>query len=342
MVDKSVIFLDRIAKIIVNLEEDEISWGPILETFGFEHLLEMNGRLLSSQHFGDVDYSECIRNIFKDAYNENPIEARLMINHILQNDLVHKNDIDILEDVLDNYPGLKDFLNDGIMSSGNNGINSAKKSIKLFISYSTEDKLIAAKIKGILMSFGIKCFMAHDDIEISEEWKLRILNELNEADIFIPLLSDNFKSSDWCSQESGIACYRNILFIPLTINKKIQPYGFMNFRQGGFISSNSIPLEYLINPILVNFPGVNIFENLIEELSEVVGYRRAERLMGNLEPFFDKLRVFEVNILVDIFIKNNQIWDANRCKRHYLPRFIKINKDKIEEDKLKELSKLIE
>ena len=243
MVDKSVIFLDRVAKIIVNLEEEDISWGPILEAFGFEHLLEMHDRLLRSQHFGDVDYASCIRNVFKDAYKENPVEARLMINHILQNDLVNKNDIAILEDALDDYPGLKDFLNKGVMSSENNGINSAKKSIKVFISYSTEDKIIAAKIKEILVSFGIKCFMAHDDIEISEEWKLRIINELNEADIFIPLLSNNFKSSDWCSQESGIACYRNILFIPLTLNKNIQPYGFMNFRQGGFISLNSIPLE---------------------------------------------------------------------------------------------------
>jgi len=212
----------------------------------------------------------------------------------------------------------------------------------VFISYSTEDKLIAAKIKEILMSFGIKCFMAHDDIEISEEWKLRILNELNEADIFIPLLSDNFKSSDWCSQESGIACYRNILFIPLTLNKKIHPYGFMNFRQGGFIKRDSIPLEYLINPILVNFPRLNILDNLIDELNGVIGYRRAERLMGNLKPFFDKLSVDEVNKVIDFSISNDQIWDAGRCKRYYLPKFIKINEDKIEKNKLQELSSLIE
>ena len=341
MVDKSVIFLDRIAKIIANLEEDEISWVPILEAFGFEHLLDIHDRLLSSQHFGDDDYNWCITNILKDAYKENPKDTKHMIQHILQNDLVPNDEIAIVEYNLDNYPGLKDFLNEGILHSTNSK-KSTKTSIKVFISYSTEDKLIAAKIKEILMSFGIKCFMAHDDIEISEEWKLRILNELNEADIFIPLLSDNFKSSDWCSQESGIACYRNILFIPLTLNKKIHPYGFMNFRQGGFIKRDSIPLEYLINPILVNFPRLNILDNLIDELNGVIGYRRAERLMGNLKPFFDKLSVDEVNKVIDFSISNDQIWDAGRCKRYYLPKFIKINEDKIEKNKLQELSSLIE
>lgn len=220
--------------------------------------------------------------------------------------------------------------------------NKDKNLIKVFISYSMNDKLVGAKIKEILASFGIECFMAHDDIGVSEEWKIRIINELNEADIFIPILSDNFKKSDWCSQEAGIACFRDILFIPLTLDKQITPYGFMSHRQGKLISQNYIPLNYLINPILDNFPAVNIFGNLIDELKIVDGYRNAENLMYKLEPYFDKLNDNEIKKVVDISIANNQIWDANRCKSVYLPKFIKFNKDKIEDNKLKELSKLIE
>ena len=97
---------------------------------------------------------------------------------------------------------------------------SPQNTPKVFISYSMNDKEIAARIKKILTSFGIDCFMAHDDIEVSEEWRQRILKELDEANIFIPILSDNFKDSDWCSQEAGIACFRSILFIPLSIEKR--------------------------------------------------------------------------------------------------------------------------
>ena len=109
---------------------------------------------------------------------------------------------------------------DNIIPENNNNKKSAQNTLKVFISYSMKDKEIASKIKKILTRFRIVCFIAHDDIEVSEEWRRRILKELNDADIFIPILSDNFKNSDWCSQEAGIACFRNILFIPLSIKKQ--------------------------------------------------------------------------------------------------------------------------
>jgi hypothetical protein len=227
----------------------------------------------------------------------------------------------------------------------NNKNLRTKKSIKVFISYSTKNKLVGAKIKDILSSFGMECFMAHDDIENSEEWKQRILKELHEADIFIPILNDNFKNSDWCSQEAGIACYRNILIIPLSLNergkKSVVPYGFMDHLQGKPRKVQNIPVEYLINPIAKEFPNLNIFYNLIEELRKANSFRNAEKIMFNLVPYFDKLNDDEINRVFDISIDNRQIWDASDCKVEYLPKFIEINKDKIDKTKLKELSELI-
>ena len=346
MVDKSVIFLDRISKIIGRLEEDEIGWESILEAFGFEYLLDGNNRLIRSQHFGDEDYPWWIAKVLKDAYKDNPDETRQMIQHILLNDLIHKDDIAVLEDALDNYPGLNNFLNEGLnLSESSTDKNSTKTSVKVFISYNTKDKLVGAKIKDILASFGIVCFMAHDDIENSEEWKKRILKELHEADIFIPILNDNFKNSEWCSQEAGIACYRNILIIPISLDergkKSVIPYGFMNHLQGKPKKLQNIPKEYLINPIANKFPNLNIFNNLIEALRKANSFRNAEKIMLNLVPYFDKLSYDEINKVVDISIDNRQIWDAGDCKVEYLPKFIEINKDKIDKNKLKRLSKLI-
>ncbi|WP_048190682.1 toll/interleukin-1 receptor domain-containing protein [Methanobacterium sp. SMA-27] len=224
-----------------------------------------------------------------------------------------------------------------------NNIKLNKKMLKVFISYNNVEKHIGAIIKEMLESFGIECFMAHDDIGVSEEWKQRIFKELNDADIFIPILSDNFRGSEWCSQEAGIACFRNILFIPLSLDKKNRiPYGFMSHRQGKLISKYNIPLEYLVNPIVDNFPKINILANLIDELFMVRGFREAERLMSNLEPYFNKLSIAEVDRVVDISTTNYQIYAAGRCKREYLPKFINVNNEKIDEEKLKKLSELIE
>ncbi|MBI5680512.1 MAG: TIR domain-containing protein [Methanobacterium sp.] len=215
-----------------------------------------------------------------------------------------------------------------------------KEKLNAFISYSVEDRHVGAEIKELLAYLGIESFMAHEDIGISEEWKHRILKELDEADIFIPILSDNFRNSDWCSQEAGIACFRNVLIIPLSLDS-VRPYGFMSHRQGKSIKQHNIPLNYLINPIIDNFPEINIFGNLISELNGVKGYRKAEQFMGNLLPYFDKLSVNEINRVVDVSIANNQIWDAGKCKRVYLPKFIEINENKIDKTKLKKLKELI-
>lgn len=59
--------------------------------------------------------------------------------------------------------------------------------LKAFISYSTADKLLAGQVKAILNEYGIVGFLAHDDIHVSQEWKDRLIQELNETNIIIPL-----------------------------------------------------------------------------------------------------------------------------------------------------------
>ena len=70
------------------------------------------------------------------------------------------------------FSKLLDYLEFGtIHSSQNQELN------KIFISYSVKDKEIAGKVKDILSRFNISAFLAHQDIEVSEEWEKRILEE---------------------------------------------------------------------------------------------------------------------------------------------------------------------
>jgi len=216
-------------------------------------------------------------------------------------------------------------------------IKSAK--LKAFISYSTHDKQKAARVKEILSGFGIDCFVAHDDIHVSQEWEKRIIDELNKADLFIPLLSNNFRKSDWTSQEIGkISIRKKVLILPVMLEDKIIPYGFIRHIQGiGFNQDREIQLWSLLNGILGKFSNKEVLKSIIEKLKDAWGFRYCEKLMELLLPFFDKLDKKNIDKIVEYSIQNPQIWDAALCKTEYLPKFIKLNKKKISKDKLRQL-----
>jgi hypothetical protein len=98
--------------------------------------------------------------------------------------------------------------------------------MRAFMSYQTVDKEAAARVAGVLTEFDCTAFMAHDHIEVSEEWRLEILTELEVADLFVPILSAHYYGSVWCMQESGIAAFRRMTIIPLSIDGALPP-GFL-------------------------------------------------------------------------------------------------------------------
>lgn len=97
--------------------------------------------------------------------------------------------------------------------------------LRAFISYSNEDKKIAGKIKSYLEKHGVTAFLAHDNIKVSKEWESEIRKELHECDIFVPLLTDNFRPSKWTDQEAGFAVGLDKTVFPLMV--KDIPHGFL-------------------------------------------------------------------------------------------------------------------
>ena len=100
-----------------------------------------------------------------------------------------------------------------------------------FLSYQTAERAIAGRVQALLDGLGVRSFMAHEDIDISEEWRLTILAELQKADLFVPLLSAAYLGSVWCVQESGIAAQRDgLTVIPLSLDGTTPP-GFIGHIQ---------------------------------------------------------------------------------------------------------------
>ena len=69
--------------------------------------------------------------------------------------------------------------------------------VTAFVSYSHVDREFGRQAKTVLGEVGIDAFLAHEDLDTSEQWQERILSELRRCDLFVPLLSKNFLESEW-------------------------------------------------------------------------------------------------------------------------------------------------
>lgn len=99
--------------------------------------------------------------------------------------------------------------------------------LKVFVSYSSQDKSLAGLFKQCFENYaGFSVFLAHEDISPALDWELNIIKNLKEADVVIPLITDNFRNSEFTNQELGMALALNKIIIPIKLSD-INPYGFI-------------------------------------------------------------------------------------------------------------------
>jgi len=191
-----------------------------------------------------------------------------------------------------------------------------------FISYQTNQKETAGRLKELIEPLGIKSFLAHEDIHVSEEWRLKILEEISKTNIFIPLLSTDYFSSTWCVQESGIAAYSNTMtIIPLSLDGTI-PQGFISHIQSSKIDPATFNISDLI-PGLLKVDFTKGIAYLIEKLRESKSFRGAEANFRELLPYLPRINDGSMKKLFEVIIENNQIHHASFCAHSYIPQLIK-------------------
>ena len=193
----------------------------------------------------------------------------------------------------------------------------------------------------MLSEVGIDAFLAHEDLEVSEEWQRRILKELSRCDLFVPLLSKDFLESKWAPQEAGyIASRQNVVVAPLSIDDTT-PYGFFSRFQSSRITTKGITRKLLVEPLAKKFPRT-IVPALIQIAGEAGSYRSAERKMRPLVPHFLRFTAEEAQTLAEASVGNGQIWDAALCRDEYLPEFIRVQGSNIEPETLRALQYQVE
>lgn len=217
--------------------------------------------------------------------------------------------------------------------------------LNAFISYSSEDKEIAGIVKNALLNLGINSFLAHEDITPSQEWQGEIVNKLNTCNIFVPIITKNFRESDWTSQESGAAFIKGMDIVPISVKFPdetfILPYGFMskyqalkwtidshNFKDSGRQIVSDI--QYLIAKSFKSKNNIiekvrNCFVNsLVNSFSFADANSKSESI-----GHFDPLGKERLTILVFGYTFNNQIRRSSRGSSS-IERLIVENKDELD------------
>ena len=148
---------------------------------------------------------------------------------------------------------------------------------RVFASHVSSDKVLASGVRYALRPFGIDVFVAHIDIEPTEDWQRIIEGALDTCDMLVAFLTPKFHESLWTDQEVGFVFGRRKLVLPLMLGAA--PYGFLGKKQG--LAANDSAPEQLAE---------RIFDTLLKraDLSD----RLAEGLLTALEAStsFDESR----------------------------------------------------
>ncbi len=158
--------------------------------------------------------------------------------------------------------------------------------LRIFISHSSEQKADASRIGDFLEEQGMSVFVAHEDIHPTWEWQREIEKALCTMDGFVALLTEDFKSSGWCSQELGFAVARAVPIFPVKMGK--DPYGFIGKIQvlspKKRVVSKEIEDQFSDHP---RMPGTRSakFEIFIEDAENSPSFQESIRLSRRLTRF---------------------------------------------------------
>jgi hypothetical protein len=148
---------------------------------------------------------------------------------------------------------------------------------RLFISHLSCDKDEVIDLKSNLKSYGIDCFVAHQDINPSIEWQSAIELALHTCDALSAFLTSDFHKSNWTDQEIGFCLARRVLVLPLKVN--INPYGFINKYQAlNCLGVNASKTSLDIFDILIKHPltSAKLSSSLIANFVESDSFESAK------------------------------------------------------------------
>ncbi len=111
-------------------------------------------------------------------------------------------------------------INQGPIVS-NTKVEKGKDRIRVFLSYSQDDKGPASELINQLNRQSHFSIFTSDKISAGENWQLKIKKELSKTDYFLVILSPASIHSKWVQFELGAAWGLNKLIIPVVTSEEV-------------------------------------------------------------------------------------------------------------------------
>ncbi|MCG8508794.1 MAG: toll/interleukin-1 receptor domain-containing protein, partial [Rhodospirillales bacterium] len=180
--------------------------------------------------------------------------------------------------------------------------------VRVFLSHKATVKENTSQVKQALARCGISAFVAHEDIEPTEEWQREIERALFSMDALVALLSDDFHDSNWTDQEVGVAIGRGVPLIAVRLG--MDPYGLMGKGQGlggcGWSDPNAIAVK-VFQLLHKRLPEKSrLFECALSAYSQSRSFADSAWKVEHLLSVFDSLSTDQVNRLVEAYRTNGQ------------------------------------
>ena len=183
-----------------------------------------------------------------------------------------------------------------------------------FLSHADKDKIIATNLARQLETHDFNVFLAHNDIVMGEDWDNKLKNEIYNRELFLVLLSRNFKNADFTNHEVGIATAHNKRIFSILIDD-IEPYGFMYKFQARKINPKINPDEISkIADQLIQFTneGKKLIDDLIEKLLASTSFVDANAIARELFEY-TTFTPEQINNIAEAYVKNFEVsgsWTA--------------------------------
>jgi TIR domain-containing protein len=171
---------------------------------------------------------------------------------------------------------------------------------RLFLSHKSEVKKETAVLKEKLQTFGVSCFLAHEDIHPTHEWQDEIENALASMDGFAALLTQGFHDSAWTDQEVGYALARGVPMIAVRLEK--DPYGFIGKFQG-LATTWDACAEQLVRLLLKHERMLNAY---VQALRRCTNFENGNTLAKVL-PGIERLSPQQIDDLVASYNESTQL-----------------------------------
>lgn len=180
--------------------------------------------------------------------------------------------------------------------------------VRVFLSHKSSVRQNVSRLKQSLARCGIAAFVAHEDIEPTEEWQREIERALFSMDALVALLTEDYHESNWTDQEAGVAIGRGVPLIAVRLG--LDPYGLMGRGQGlsGCVWEDTDNMAARVFQVLHKRLADNsrLFECALSAYATSTSFADSAWKVKQLLSIFDRLSETQVAHIVDACNTNNQ------------------------------------